>query len=175
MFGTIRMQAILGMVVLWSARGVLADDMLVPPPPDRSRSRCSILRSRTRARAPVLSLSMRETFRSLKQSTDEAKRILSETGHYDVVDTRTVAQHDLLSCGRCEGQLAQKLGAEQAMIGLVTRITRTEYTIQIRVIDAATKETASLDFTGLRMGANYSWPRGVRWLMKNRTLASPAK
>jgi hypothetical protein len=29
--------------------------------------------------------------------------------------------------------------------------------------------------TGLRMGADYSWVRGVTWLMKNRVLASREK
>jgi hypothetical protein len=175
MFGTIRMQTILGMVVLWSAGGVLADEHAGPAATRPVKIAVFDFEIEDKsAGAGIIALDERD-LSFLKQSTEEAKRILSETGHYDVVDTSTVAQHNLLSCGRCEGQLAQKLGAEQAMIGLVTRITRTEYTIQIRVIDAATKETASLDFTGLRMGANYSWPRGVRWLMKNRTLASPAK
>ena len=27
-------------------------------------------------------------------------------------------------------------------------------------------------YTSLRMGANYAWPRGVTWLMKNRILGS---
>jgi hypothetical protein len=58
------------------------------------------------------------------------------------------------------------------MIGVVGRVNRTEYTVQIRIIDAATKEIVSSGTTGLRMGANYSWPRGVKWLMKERILAT---
>jgi hypothetical protein len=111
----------------------------------------------------------------LKQSTEEAKRLLSESGRFEVIDTSGVSERNLVSCGRCEGPLAQKLGAEQAMVGLITRITRTEYTIQLRVTDAATKETITDGFTGLRMGANYAWPRGVKWLINNQVLASPQK
>jgi hypothetical protein len=107
----------------------------------------------------------------LKQSTEEAKRLLSESGRYEVIDASSVSEHNLVSCGLCEGPLAQKLGAKQAMIGLITRITRTEYTVQIRVIDADTKETVSGGFTGMRMGANYAWPRGVKSLI-NRLLLS---
>jgi Protein of unknown function (DUF2380) len=111
----------------------------------------------------------------LKQSTEEARRLLSESGRFEVIDTSGVSERNLASCGRCEGPLAQKLGAERAMIGLVTRITRTEYTIQLRVVDAATKETISTAFTGLRMGANYAWSRGVRSLINNRILAISPK
>lgn len=101
----------------------------------------------------------------LQQSAEEARRLLSESGRYEVIDTSTVSRRDLAGCDRCEGPLALKLGAEQAMLGLVTRITRTEYTIRLRVIDASTNETISQGSTGLRMGANYAWPRGVRWLL----------
>lgn len=111
----------------------------------------------------------------LKQATEEAKRLLSESGRFSVIDTSAVSERDLASCERCEAPLAQKLGGERAMIGLITRVNRTEYTLQIRVIDAATKETISNDFTGLRMGANYAWSRGVTWLMKNQILARASK
>jgi hypothetical protein len=169
------MQAVLGTVILWSVSGVLADERAGPATiqPIKIAVFDFELEDKS-AGAGIIALDERD-LSYLKQSTEEAERLLSETSRYDMVDTSTVAEHDLLSCDRCEGPLAQKLGAEQAMFGLVTRITRTEYTIQIRVIDAATKETVSLSFTGLRMGANYSWPRGVRWLMKNQTLTDLAK
>jgi hypothetical protein len=70
--------------------------------------------------------------------------------------------------------LALKLGAEQAMIGVLTRVSRTEYTLQLVVRDARTGAVISDIFSGLRMGANYSWPRGVKWLMANRILPSSA-
>jgi uncharacterized protein DUF2380 len=107
----------------------------------------------------------------LAESTEEAKSLLSDTGRYEVIDTSAASQRNLANCGRCEGPLAQKLGAEQAMIGVVGRVNRTEYTVQIRIIDAATKEIVSSGSTGLRMGANYSWPRGVKWLMEKQILA----
>jgi hypothetical protein len=56
------------------------------------------------------------------------------------------------------------------MVGVFTRVSRTEYTLQILVRDAQTGAVVSNASTGLRMGANYSWPRGVKWLMDNRIL-----
>jgi hypothetical protein len=66
--------------------------------------------------------------------------------------------------------LANKLGADQSMVGVFARVSRTEYTLQILVRDTHSGAVASNVFTGLRMGANYAWPRGVKWLMDNRIL-----
>ncbi len=48
----------------------------------------------------------------------------------------------------------------------------TEYVVQLQVRDAQTGEVVSKFSTGLRMGANYSWSRGVRSLMKNAMLVA---
>jgi hypothetical protein len=48
----------------------------------------------------------------------------------------------------------------------------TEYAVKIQVSDAQNGEIISSFTTDLRMGADYSWSRGVRWLMQNRMLAS---
>jgi len=111
----------------------------------------------------------------LKEATEEAKAWLSKSGRYSVVepgslDEAPVRDHTLHSCSGCIGPITQKLGAEQALIGTITRINRTEYTLQLQFFDA---NGASLSnyYTNLRMGANYAWPRGVIWLMKNQILA----
>ncbi len=112
----------------------------------------------------------------LAQATEEAKRLLAQSGRYTIVDTagaqdEPVKAHTIHSCDKCVGPITKKLGAGQAVVGLITRISRTEYTLLIQTFDAATGEPVSRYFTGLRMGANYSWPRGVTSLMKNRILA----
>ena len=48
----------------------------------------------------------------------------------------------------------------------------TEYVVQLQVRDARSGEVVAKYSTGLRMGANYSWSRGVRSLMKNEMLAT---
>jgi hypothetical protein len=48
----------------------------------------------------------------------------------------------------------------------------TDYVMQLQVRDARSGEVVSKYSTGLRMGANYSWSRGVRSLMKNEMLAT---
>jgi len=48
----------------------------------------------------------------------------------------------------------------------------TEYAVRFRVSNAQNGELISIYSTDLRMGAEYSWSRGVRSLMQNRMLAS---
>ena len=65
-----------------------------------------------------------------------------------------------------------KLGAEQSFVGIVTRISRTEYTVRFHIRDARTGTVIFNKQTDLRMGADYSWSRGAAWLIKNRLLDS---
>jgi Protein of unknown function (DUF2380) len=114
---------------------------------------------------------------NLRESTEEARRMLAASGRYSIVETGSVADEvssagGIQHCQGCDGPLARKLGADQSMVGVVTRVNRTEYTLQILVRDAQTGAVVSNDFTGLRMGANYAWPRGVKWLMNNRILSA---
>jgi hypothetical protein len=114
---------------------------------------------------------------NLKLSTEEARRMLAASGRYSIVDV-TGAANDVLSaggiqhCNGCDGPLARSLGADQSMVGIFTRVNRTEYTLQILVRDAQTGAVVANAFTGLRMGANYAWPRGVKWLMDNKILST---
>ena len=114
---------------------------------------------------------------NLGKSTEEARRMLSASGRYSVVDTSSVASEVIAAggvqhCNGCDGPLATKLGADQSMVGVLTRVNRTEYTLQILVRNAQTGVVVSNNFTGLRMGANYAWPRGVKWLMDNQVLSA---
>jgi uncharacterized protein DUF2380 len=117
---------------------------------------------------------------NLGKSTEEARRMLSASGRYSVVDTGSVAGEvtaagGIQHCNGCDGPLATKLGADQSMVGVLTRVNRTEFTLQILVRDARSGAVVSNNFTGLRMGANYAWPRGVKWLMENRILPTGAQ
>lgn len=114
---------------------------------------------------------------NLRLSTEEARRMLSASGRYSIVDASSAAGEVISAggirhCNGCEGPLAKRLGADQSMVGVFTRVNRTEYTLQVLVRDTETGAVVSNDFTGLRMGANYAWPRGVKWLMENRILSA---
>ena len=113
----------------------------------------------------------------LAQSTDEAKQQLLQSGRYSLVDTAgadisAAKGQGLRNCNGCEAAIAMKLGADQALIGVVTKISMMEYVVQFKVSDARTAAVLASFTTGLRMGADYSWSRGARWLVQNRMLAA---
>jgi hypothetical protein len=113
----------------------------------------------------------------LTQATEEAKQQLQQSGRYSLVDTAHVdlgaaAQgQSLRTCNGCAAAIAKKLGADQALVGVVTRISNTEYLVKFEVSDTRTGDVVGDYATDLRMGADYSWSRGVRWLIQNRMLA----
>jgi Protein of unknown function (DUF2380) len=114
---------------------------------------------------------------ALARSTEEAKQQLLQSGRYSLIDTAgadigAAKEQGLRNCGGCEADIAMKLGADQALIGVVTKISMTEYVVQFQVSDAREGAVVSKFTTGLRMGASDAWFRGVRWLMKNQLLAS---
>jgi hypothetical protein len=109
----------------------------------------------------------------LKQVTDDARKLIAESGRFSLVDTSGAAKgRSLHSCNGCDAGIAAKLGADQSFIGIVTRVSRTEYMIRIQITDARTGAVISNDQSGLRMGADYSWGRGVASLIKSNLLKS---
>ena len=113
----------------------------------------------------------------LRRVTDEVRQLLAQSGRYSLIDVGTadaaaVKNHTLRECNGCDAGIALKLGAEQSFIGVVKRISRTEYTIRFQIRDAPTGAVVSTADSGLRMGADYSWNRGAARLIKDRLLES---
>lgn len=113
--------------------------------------------------------------RYLSESAQVAKDMLSQSGRFTILDVPAednlaAAPHGLRNCRGCEGRIAREHGASLALLGVVTRVNRTEHTMFIRILDAETGKPVLQGFTDLRMGANYAWPRSVKWVMTNRIL-----
>ena len=97
---------------------------------------------------------------NLKMSTEEARRMLADSGRFSIVDAGSAAGEitaagGVQHCSGCESELAKKLGADQSMAGIVTRVNRTEYTLPILARGAQTCAVVSKACTGLRTAPNY--------------------
>ena len=95
----------------------------------------------------------------LAQATDEAEQQLRASGRYTVIDAvhsdiSAAKGQGLRNCGGCEAPIALSLGAEQALIGVVTKISMTEYTVRFRISSAQDGGPISTYSTDLRMGAD---------------------
>jgi hypothetical protein len=111
----------------------------------------------------------------LNRAAEEARRLMAESGRYSLVDVSNagddaVTGHRLRQCDGCEAAIALKLGADQSFVGVVTRISRTDYVVQFQIRDARSGALVLARTTDLRMGADYSWDRGTAWLIRNRLL-----
>ena len=111
----------------------------------------------------------------LRLSTEEAHRLIAASGRYQLVDVSAVNDQaakagKLRDCDGCEARIAAGLGADQSMVGIVTRITRMEYAVTFKLRNARSGAIIAVGQTDLRMGANVAWSRGARWLIQNRLL-----
>ena len=113
----------------------------------------------------------------LRRVTDEVRQLLAQSGRYSLIDVGSadavaVKAHTLRECNGCDADIALQLRAEQSFVGVVRRISRTEYTVRFQIRDARTSAVVSSENSGLRMGADYSWSRGAARLIKDRLLES---
>ena len=113
----------------------------------------------------------------LRRVTDEVRQLLAQSGRYSLIDVGSadaaaVRAHTLRECNGCDADIALQLRAEQSFVGVVRRISRTEYTVRFQIRDARTSAVVSSENSGLRMGADYSWSRGAARLIKDRLLES---
>jgi Protein of unknown function (DUF2380) len=114
----------------------------------------------------------------LDRATNDARRLIAQSGRYSLVEVAgaesdALKTRELRQCNGCEAAVALKLGADQSFVGVVTRISRTEYVVRFQVRDAHTGALVLARQSDLRIGADYSWNRGAASLIKNSLLDHP--
>ncbi len=116
----------------------------------------------------------------LAEVTTAVRDALGQAGRYRIVDVGgaredAVKNRALRDCGGCDAAIAGQFGADQSLIGVVRRVSRTEYTVGFQVRDARTGAVLTRGDSGLRMGADYSWKRGAVRLVSDRLLEGAAQ
>jgi hypothetical protein len=77
------------------------------------------------------------------------------------VDAKLVAEKALRDCNGCEAGFADQLGAQQSLIGLVRKVTETDYYVAIRIRDARTGKVLDQE-EAMFAGDEAGWVSGVR-------------
>jgi hypothetical protein len=111
----------------------------------------------------------------LDATTGMVRDIFAKSSGYSVIDgaaadAAAVKTRTLRDCNGCDAAIALGLGADQSFVGVVRRISRTEYTVRFQIRDTKTGTVLADENSGLRMGADYSWSRGARRLVLDRLL-----
>jgi hypothetical protein len=107
--------------------------------------------------------------------TEQLRKALTQSGKFVVMDISPVnaAAHasNLQSCGGCDVQFAQKLGADLAITGLVQKVSALILNMNIYLRDAHTGKLITAMSADLRGNTEESWSRALSYLVRNRLLA----
>jgi hypothetical protein len=111
---------------------------------------------------------------TMEKVSNAARDELAHSGRYVVVDAgkvdaKSVGQQTLRDCGGCEAAIAERFGAQQSLIGLVRKVTQTDYYVVVRIRDARTGkilDEEEANFAGDEQG----WASGARMLIRHQVL-----
>ena len=115
-----------------------------------------------------------ESATTMEKVSSAAREELAHSGRYTVidaskVDAKAVTDKTLRDCNGCEAALAEQLAAQQSMIGLVRKVTETDYYVVIRIRDAHTGKVLDQE-EALFAGDQTGWASGVRMLIRHQVL-----
>jgi hypothetical protein len=155
-----------------SPRGAPVD----PPPPRPSVVKLAVFDFELDDVSPAASLLSQTTSNeaTMEKVSSEARRMLAESGRFvlvDVskVDAEPVRAKSLRNCNGCEAGIALQVGAEQALIGVVRRVTQTDYYVLVQISDAQTGKVLNQQEANFAGGPD-GWASGVRMLIKHQVL-----
>ena len=113
--------------------------------------------------------------RRLKDITEQLRKGLADAGKFVVMDISPVnaAAHssNLQSCGGCDVQLAQELGADVAITGVVQKVSALILNMNVYLRDAHTGQLITGMSADFRGNTDESWSRTMSYLLRNRLLA----
>lgn len=111
----------------------------------------------------------------LKNAGDQLRKGLADSGKFELVDIAPVsaAAHNsnLQSCGGCDVQLAQKVGADLSVTGVVQKVSNLILNMNVYIRDTRTGQMVAAASADLRGNTDESWSRAVSYLLRNRLLA----
>ena len=111
---------------------------------------------------------------TLKAVSERARQTLAQSGRYRLIDTSgaddaPLRAHALRSCNGCEAAIAARLGAAQSLLGIITRVEKTQYAVSIRIRDAASGSLVDQQ-SALLLGSDDGWASGAASVLRHRVL-----
>jgi len=111
----------------------------------------------------------------LMRAGQQLRRELAESGKFQLLDIARVSAaaqgSNLQACGGCDVQLAQQLGADLAITGLVQKVSALILNINVFVRDTHSGRLIASMSVDLRGNTDESWSRAMNYLLRNRLLA----
>jgi uncharacterized protein DUF2380 len=111
----------------------------------------------------------------LVRVTQQLRQALADSGRFQVLDIAPVADaahnSNLQACGGCDVKLADKVGADIAITGVVQKISNLIINLNIYLRDVRSGELITVMSADMRGNTDESWTRTMGWLIRNRVLA----
>ena len=106
---------------------------------------------------------------------DQLRRELGESGKFQILDVAPVNaaahQSNLQACGGCDVKLAQQLGADLEITGVVQKVSNLILNINVYLRDVQTGKLLFGGSADMRGNTDESWSRAMRYLVRERLLA----
>jgi hypothetical protein len=106
---------------------------------------------------------------------DQLRRELGESGRFQMLDIAPVNaaahQSNLQACGGCDVKLAQQLGADLEITGVVQKVSNLILNINVYLRDVQTGKLVTAASADMRGNTDESWSRAMRYLVRERLLA----
>ncbi|MDH3660424.1 MAG: DUF3280 domain-containing protein [Alphaproteobacteria bacterium] len=110
----------------------------------------------------------------------DLKRQLTESGRYDLIDVSPAAEAIeaagyLHGCNGCEAKIAKGLGADQALIGWVQKVSNLILNLNVGMRDAESRRKVFAASVDIRGNTDVSWRHGIRYLIKRKMFKDNSK
>jgi hypothetical protein len=106
---------------------------------------------------------------------DQLRKELGDSGNFQILDIAPVNaaahQSNLQACGGCDVKLAQQLGADLEITGVVQKVSNVILNINVFLRDAHTGRLVAAANTDMRGNTDESWSRATHYLVRERLLA----
>lgn len=121
-----------------------------------------------------------DDLRRLSMIEEELKRLLGASGNYSIIETDAAAEAIqaagyLHGCNGCEAKLAKELGADQALIGWVQKVSNLILNLNVGIRDAESERKLFAASVDIRGNTDESWRHGIRYLVKRRMFKDNSK
>jgi hypothetical protein len=111
----------------------------------------------------------------LIRTSEQIRKGLADSGKFAILDIAPVndAAHaaNLQACGGCDVDLAQKLGADLAITGVVQKVSNLILSLNIYLRDTRSGRLVTWMSADFRGNTDESWQRTASYLLRNRLLA----
>ena len=110
----------------------------------------------------------------LIRTGEQIRKGLADSGKFAILDIAPVsdAAHaaNLQACGGCDVDLAQKLGADLAITGVVQKVSNLILSLNIYLRDTRSGRLVTSMSADFRGNTDESWQRTASYLLRNRLL-----